>query len=191
MSPSTPPSLLPLLLLIASLFLGACASGGNAPPVLVGVGPSILPNFGVSASAALRLREGRSDGETFGGRVALWSEVEFTQQCYDDTDFTGGARDAAGDWTQLRAGVKFALPSDERRDWTLRTGLVWFEARGEPNIVNQPGNYLGGYLGLGFETALTEHLSAGPELAMLAAFRDGGDDFDLVPQITWRLLWHP
>ncbi len=144
------------------------------------MGPSVLPSLGVSGSAAFEVGELRAG--------SLWVETELTQQCLDDSDVTDDAHPAAGDWTQLRVGGKLALPSTERRDWTVRAGLVWAEARGEPNVVDRAGDYYGAYLGLGFETALGEHVRAGPELALLSLVEDGGSHVHLVPQLTWRIL---
>lgn len=180
-------SLRPLAPLFLALVAACATPSGSAPaeagagPYRFGGGPSVLPNLGVTASAAVLLRERESHD--------LWGELQVTQQCLDDTDLTGGRRDAAGDWTQLQVGVKYELPLDQRRDWTVRTGLVWFEARGEPNIVNDAGDYYGAYLGVGFETAFSEHFSAGPQLAGLFTFEEGGSGFDLVPQLTWHFLW--
>ncbi|MEW6072257.1 MAG: hypothetical protein AB1726_06615 [Planctomycetota bacterium] len=165
---------LPHLLLTA-----ACAAG--RPPVAVGGGPSALPNLGLAAAAAVRLREGP--------RASAWIEAEVTQQCLDDADLTGKDYPAAGDWTQARAGLKLAFPAAAPREWTVRTGLVWLEARGRPNLVDDPGSYAGLYLDLGFETRLGEHLRAGPSLAVMGVAAERGGGRELVPQVAWRLLW--
>ena len=159
----------------------ACTALDAERPLVLGVGPSVLPNLGVSASAAVGVGEIRS--------ASLWLETELTQQCLDDSDVTNDPHAAAGDWTQLRLGGKLAIASTESRDWTVRAGFVLAEARGKPNIVQDAGDYYGSYLGLGFESALSEHVSAGPELALLTTVRDGGSHLHFVPQLTWRILF--
>ena len=147
----------------------------------LGFGPSVLPNLGLSGSVALRVREGT--------RVSTWIETELTSQFLDDADLADDGNPGAGNWTQLRAGAKFTLPYGERHYATARTGLHWFDARGEPNIIDDPGHYYGTYFGLGFETRVTEHLAMGPELALLPSFATGGGTGHLVPQLAWRILW--
>ncbi len=150
-------------------------------PVLVGFGPTVLPDLGLSASAAVQVEEHRW--------ATTWFEAQLTRQFLDDSDLADDGNPPAGDWTQFRAGLLFTIPSTERRSWTARTGAVWFEARGRPNIVDEPGHHFGAYFALGFETRFGERWSMGPELALMPAVHEGGGGLELVPQATWRILW--
>ena len=159
-----------------------CLNGTGSRPVLVGGGPSALPNLGLSAHASVSVHEGR--------RIDTWLEVEVTRQFLDDSDFADDGNPSAGDWDQLRVGGRYDLAAGEDRWWMARTGLTWFHARGKPNIVDQSGHYLGLYLELGFETAVTKSIRVGPGLAVLGVW-DEDDGRELVPQLTWRILWCP
>ncbi len=106
-----------LLLALAALgyLLGVgCSSPGPVRPVLVGFGPTVLPDLGLSASAAVQVEEHRW--------ATTWFEAQLTRQFLDDSDLADDGNPPAGDWTQFRAGLLFTIPSTERRSWTARTG---------------------------------------------------------------------
>jgi hypothetical protein len=118
----------------------------------------------------------------------LWNELELTYQFLDDEDFADDGNPGAGDWTQVRGGLKWSLAPESRRRWTHRAGLFWFRALGEPNVLSESGDYLGLYYGFGYETRATENWTFGPELTLLFAAKEGGtDEFALVPQLAWRV----
>lgn len=150
-------------------------------PWLVGVSPSLLPNFGLSATVA------REVGIWHGGGLAL--ETEFTDQFLDDKAFTKSTDPAAGDWTQAKLGLRWAKPYDVDRWLTLRTGGVWFRARGRPNIVENAGDYYGAFIEFGFEARLSEHWIVGPSLATMVVLDEDNHDMHVVPMITWRILY--
>ena len=180
------PRLLRALLLAASAIGAGCASpsaprGDPWRGVDAGLGFSALPNAGLAGSVAKRVRRDATKD--------WFAQLELTQQFFDYSDVTGDGNPAAGDWTQVQAGLKLLYGPDEKRHWIARFGAVWFEARGEPNIVNHPGEYWGAYVGVGFETRITEHLLIGPELTVMPAYDFDGHHVAIVPQLTWRLLW--
>lgn len=150
-------------------------------PWLLGVSPSFLPNLGLTATVA------REVGTWRGGGLAL--EAEFTQQFLDDTSFTDSDNPEAGDWSQAKLGARWAKPFDRGRWITVRTGAVWFNARGDPNIINDPGDYLGLFVELGLEARVSKNIIAGPAIATMLAY-DGKDrEEHVVPQVTWRILF--
>ena len=181
--------------------LGACA----APRVeTVALGASLLPNAGLEASVAGPLsfgerREGVRASSADSGAAAADSsapdgwlyewEVNATQQFLDDEFLADDGAPAAGDWSQAGVSVRAIMNPGDRTRWILRGGLQWFRARGEPNIVDEPGDYFGVRLGLAFETPLTERVSMGPELAVMPSYGGDRDEFRLVPQITWALRY--
>jgi len=156
-------------------FLGAgcvLVAGCQAPSV--GVAPSLLPNLGLAGSLALPLREG-----------GAWQlEARFTDQWLDDKSFADNGFPEAGNWTQLDLGALWIEPeSGDGARWSVRFGATAFEARGEPNMVEEPGEYLGGYVGAGRLTLFGGRFLVGPELTLLVA--SGDDPLALVPQLTW------
>ena len=144
-------------------------------------GFSALPNLGVTAGV----------GQTFlrTERFEYVLELQGTLQPWDDEDLHDDGNPPAGDLTQFQLGVKRAGPWGVRRTWTGRAGAVWFRAEGEPNIVQEPGDYLGVYVGAGFETRLTPHLSVGPDFVLMLVSLERSGEVDLVPQFRWTFTW--
>src|SRR5262245_13405728 len=118
----------------APLALVLAATGCRSGPPAVAVAPSLLPNLGVAASLAQPLHAGS----------AWHAEARFTDQFLDDKTFADNGFPEAGNWTQLDLGFERAPPPDaDGRAWTTRFGVVGFDARGEPNIVEVAGHYVG------------------------------------------------
>ena len=157
--------------LVAGL-LSLLAAGCHAPTV--GLAPSVLPNLGLAGSLALPFEE----------HGAWQLEARFTDQWLDDKSFADNGFPEAGNWTQLDLGALWLepVPAGEIR-WSLRFGATAFEARGEPNLVEEPGEYLGAYVGAGRFSLLGGRWLVGPELTVL--FASGEDPAAIVPQLTW------
>jgi hypothetical protein len=145
-----------------------------------GFSGSLLPNAGFALEAGAVWR--RDPDFT-------WSwEIEGTYQFLDDKVLVDNDTRPFDDWIQVQAGVKASSHPRTRRNWTGRAGLVYFRANGEPNIVDDEGDYFGLYGGLGFETDLTDCLTMGPELSVMIV--TGADtDVVLVPQFNWHVIW--
>lgn len=152
-----------------AMLLGASAC--RAPTV--GLAPSLLPNVGLAGSLGFPL-----------GAGAWQLEARFTDQWLDDKGFADNGFPEAGNWTQLDLGALWLepAPAGEPR-WSLRFGATAFEARGAPNLVEEPGEYVGAYVGAGRFTLLGGRWLVGPELTLL--FATGDDPFSIVPQLTW------
>ncbi len=158
--------------------LAAAVLGCETSAPTVGFAPSLLPNLGLAASLSAPVRAG-----------SAWElEARFTDQFLDDKDFADNGFPKAGNWTQLDLGL-LRLDGDERRAWSTRFGVTGFRARGEPNLVEEAGGYLGLYFGVGRFTFFAPGLAFGPELTLLAS--SGNDPRVLVPQLTWGLRWTP
>lgn len=149
----------------------------------VGGGGSLLPNVGISGHAGYVIHRNSS--------WLVAAEVDGVFQFFDDEALADDDRPAAGDWLQAQAGLRAILWPDCRFRPTARIGLAYFDAQGEPNIVQEPGEYFGGYIAGGFETSIGENLTMGPELAVMVAQKDGDFDNGIVPQFTWRISWWP
>jgi hypothetical protein len=162
--------------------LAGCAATGSRDLGL-GLGLSLLPNIGLAAQGSQVMRE--TPDWTWSG------ELELTHQFIDEESLSDDGNPPAGDWTQVQLGLLWASHPEGRRHWTHRAGMFWFRALGEPNIIDDPGDYVGLYYGAGYRTDFGPHLSMGPELALLGAFREGGGVVEVVPQFTWRVIWRP
>lgn len=148
----------------------------------VGFSGSLLPNVGIGIGGGFIVK--RAPG------VQYAVELQGTYQFLDDEDFADDGNPAAGDWYQIRAGMKIISTPKFRRHLTGRFGAVWLRAEGEPNILQDPGDYWGIYGGIGFETDLTPQISVGPELQVMLVTRD--DEFDVetpIPQLNWHLIY--
>jgi hypothetical protein len=158
--------------LLCAVSASVLSAGCHTPTV--GLAPSILPNLGLAASLGLPLAP----------RSAWQLEARFTDQWLDDKSIADNGFPEAGNWTQLDLGALWIDPapaSDSR--WILRFGTTAFEFRGEPNMVEEPGEYLGLYIGAGRLTLFAHRWLIGPELTLLVA--SGDDPRVVVPQITW------
>ena len=163
---------------------GACRApeGGYRPDLALA--PSFLPNLGVAAAASAALQRGP--------RWEWRAEARFTDQFLDDKDVADNGLPEAGNWTQLDLGLRvdeLATDADDRAHWSWRFGALGFEARGEPNIADEPGDYLGLYAGVGRFTDFGNGFSFGPEVTLVAAH--GPDPQVFFPQITWGIRWCP
>jgi len=164
---------------LSVLIAAGCSApeGGRDPRI--GLAASVLPNAGLEAQGSILWKRRAT--------VDWHLEASITQQVIDDTDFATDGNPAAGDFTQAGLSLRAVTAARDRRHWTLRTGVVWFRARGEPNVIDEPGDYFGLRIGVGFETDLSPRWSMGPELAVIPAWGEG--EFVILPQVTWGVRW--
>ena len=144
---------------------------------------SFLPNIGIGLGAGKIVA--RSEHLTH----AL--EVGGIFQFIDDESFIDDNNPAAGNWTQLRAGLKTTLWPKARRHLTFRVGGVYIHAAGVPNILEIPGDYFGIYGSVGFETDVTSCLTIGPEIAVMAVTPDDRFHIEGIPQVNYHVIWWP
>ena len=160
----------------------ACAGAPTRPRnVSWSAGFSALPNLGLTAGMD-QVFHRKND-------TSYALEVLATLQPWDDEDILSDGNSHAGNFAQFQLGVKRMRPAAEDRWWTARAGALWFRAKGEPNIVDLPGDYLGLYIGFGFEQQVNEHLTMGPDLSLLLASLESSGDLDVVPQLAWRVTF--
>jgi hypothetical protein len=168
---------------------GACDHDGlwrglvltRRPRGYVGGAGSLLPNVGARVFG----------GWVVGGSCREPTSIEagLTWQFFDDEAVTDDGNPAAGDWLQADVGIRLTEAYGAAHRSVVRLGASYVHAEGEPNILQFPGDYFGGYAGLGFETDLSESISVGPELTVHALTRNGSFTHGIVPQLTWRLTW--
>lgn len=166
-------------LVLAAFAPGACLAPRGAREPRVGLALSALPNLGLEAQGSVRL--------AVRGETDWRAELAVAEQFLDDENLARDGNPGAGDWTQVGLSLRALTSPAERHHWTARIGAIWFRARGEPNVIDLPGDYVGLRLGLGFETDLGRSWSFGPELALIPAYGEG--EFVLVPQVTWGVRW--
>lgn len=175
----------PSLERLVALSLAACGACGSLPTkerdLGVQGGLSVLPNVGVTVGAfqAFRGDELKEDA------LELTTHLQFL----DDEDVADDGNPKAGDVTEFQIGWRRAWTEPLERRWTARGGIVWFRADGEPNIVQDPGDYLGVYGGVGFEKVLSPSLSIGPDISVIFASLESSGELSVVPQLTWRVAW--
>jgi len=168
-------------LLVLALLAGACRAPESGCDPRIGVGPSFLPNIGVAGNVDWRL--------SALGAGELRADANLTQQFLDDEDFVDDGNESAGDWTQISLGLRYVATPDDEASWESFVGPVWFHARGEPNIIDEPGRYVGVRAGLGYHVRLSPRFSMGPSLAVVYGWDGGGPA--RFPQLTWDLTFAP
>ena len=179
--PSLAAHLLPMGAACAAL-VAACATPAAEPRELTFTGGlSAIPNLGFTAGVDQVFH--RQDEKSY----AL--ELIATVQPWDDEDLIRDGNPAAGPFVQFQLGVEHTRPGGDNRWWTAHAGAVWFRANGEPNVVQESGDYLGAYAGVGFEWQISEHVTMGPDLSLLFVSLEGSSELDVVPQIAWRFSW--
>jgi len=161
---------------IAAL-LGACASPLGGEDIDLGVGASALPGLGVTVSASQRMTS------TENARI----DVEFGWTHQELDDHPDGTDE---DWEQVQLGLLWEKDPLEAQHWIARAGVVWLRAQGDPVYLDDPGDYGGVYLGVGYRWETSPHLSTGPDFSLLLVDGEGRQCGGVVPQLAWRLVWH-
>lgn len=144
--------------------------------VEVGVGASALPGYGATVSFSQRMLQVEH------ARLDLEVEVAF-QRLGEDPDATDG------DWQQVRMGFLGRTDPAGARHWTARAGMALLRAQGDPVYLDAPGDYGGGYVGVGYLVDVGAHVSTGPDLSLFVVDGEGSNRGGLVPQVAWRLVW--
>ena len=128
-------------------------------------------------------------GQVFARSAAAdWSfEVEGGVQALDAELY---GQESSGSWAQARGGVKASFNPLGRGHPTARAGIAWFRSTEPTELVDEAGDYVGVYAGVGYEWDVTPRFTTGPELTVLAASREGDWDPVAVPQARWHFLWN-
>jgi len=166
---------------VALLLGGSCRSAPSENRPAIGLMPSALPNIGLAVEGSLPFRKLGSFDTSVSAR--------YTHQWLDDSDLADDGNVAAGDWSQLDVGLLGFHDLGGGRRATLRLAAVWMRARGEPNIIDDAGDYYGAGLGVGLRTRLSRDWSFGPELSIF--FGRGDGQWVKTPQLVWGLHWSP
>ena len=106
--------------------------------------------------------------------------------------FQGGVDDSptqSGKFAQIQAGVRQNLSPGHDQRLYFRYGVTWFRAVGDPNIVDEPGDYFGAYGAVGYEWRLGRRFWIGPEITVNGVNGEGPIDWEVLPQIGFNLLF--
>lgn len=139
-----------------------------------------IPGVGLAAGGGKVLREART--------YDLSGEAQLIRHFLDDKDLADDENAAHGRLTAVRAGLKHTFSPGHKRHLTLRYGFQFYRATGVPGIVEDPGDYLGAYAGIGFETDLDRHWTMGPEISFAFLEGEGSLPFEFVPTFFWHLI---
>jgi len=162
--------------LLAALLAG-CASPLGGEDIDLTFGPSTLPGVGASLGLAQKIttyRDWRFD-----------VELDLVHQELEEP-----GPDGDNDLDQVRFGFKAAWPFESHHQATARLGVAWLRTLGDAEFLDGTGDFGGGYVGLGYQLRLTEHLSFNPDVALLVVDAEGSGDFGQGVEITWRFIWH-
>jgi hypothetical protein len=168
-------------LLAVLVAMTGCQGLEGGEDLTVGTSFSALPNIGLSLDAGQVFE--RSAERTWG------FELEWTHQPWDDEDLLDDGNPHAGTVSQVQVGVKRTSDPMDSLHWTQRYGVGWMRVRGEPNILQEAGDYEVLYAGWGFETHLSESVSMGPEFSLMLAVQEKTADVFVVPQFNWHISW--
>jgi hypothetical protein len=140
-----------------------------------GVGLSALPDVGGSVTAG---QIGRTTD-----RFDFAFEMRASYQGGDDSPTQDG------EFFHIQAGVKQTASPGHPRRLFFRYGMTWFRANGDPRILDQRGDYLGVYGGVGYEWDLSEHWTLSPDVTANVVNGEGSTGTDFLPQLALSLLF--
>jgi hypothetical protein len=128
-------------------------------------------------------------GQVFARSAAAdWSfEIEGGVQALD-AELYGNTSN--GTWAQAQGGVKASFNPLGRGHPTARAGIAWFRTTEPTEFVDEEGDYVGLYAGVGYEVDVSPRFTTGPEISVMAAAKEGGSDPVYVPQFSWHFLYN-
>jgi hypothetical protein len=122
----------------------------------------------------------------------------FTKSC-EKWDFAFELRGAAqggddsatqdGGFYQVQMGVKQVGSPGHDAHLFFRYGLTWFRANGDPEFIDDPGDYFGAYGGVGYEWRIGERWWIGPEATVNFVDGEGGLGAEFLPQVGLNLFF--
>jgi hypothetical protein len=167
----------PVLLL--ALLVAGCASRiqpERESEIYGGVGVLAMPSIG---------------GQVTGGQYFSKSSEKWDFAFELRAAIEGGDDSATqdGGFYQVHMGVKQVASPGHRSHMYFRYGLTWFRANGDPEVIEDPGDYFGGYGSVGFEWRIGKRWWIGPEATV--NFVDGEADVgaEFLPQVGFNLIF--
>jgi len=168
---------------IAFALLVACAAcrsriaGERESDLAVGLGGAVGPGAGVALTAAQRFHPG----------------TERSDFAFEMTGTFGSVLDAgaagSGDFFQVQAGVKQTLSPGHPRRPVVRYGLTWLRATSSSSLLDEAGDYFGGYAGVGYEWDLSPRWTIAPQVNALLLGGEGSIGFTVAPQALLQVIF--
>jgi hypothetical protein len=94
-----------------------------------------------------------------------------------------------GGFYEVQMGVKQVLSPGYDNHLYFRYGLQWFRAIGNPNIVDDPGDYFGAFGSVGYEWRLGKRWWFGPEATMILAEGEAALGTEFLPQVGLNFVF--
>jgi hypothetical protein len=94
-----------------------------------------------------------------------------------------------GGFYQVQMGVKQVGSPGHDRHLFFRYGVTWFRANGDPEMIDDPGDYFGAYGGVGYEWRLGERWWIGPEATLNVTDGEGGLGSEILPQVGFNVFF--
>lgn len=139
---------------------------------------SVLPTFG----------GGLGFGQVFSrDKDVTWSfEMLANFQSLSDTMLG----DSEGDFAQLRGGFKAALNGCGFGRWVGRAGGTFIRNTGDVSVLSRRGDYVGIYLGVGYEFDIGRTITTGPEVNVSIIDEEGLGtvEIEVLPQFLWHVI---
>jgi hypothetical protein len=174
-------------------WLGSCASGVRTADAGCRCRPLGELYLDGNLTASPGLGGGIGFGQVFerNRRAVLSFEMGTVFQPLEDSTLFG---EGEGDFALVYGGLKASFAPRARRHLVLRGGATWFRNTGDISFVDAPGDYLGAYVGVGWEWDIGDRLTMGPELSVSVVTREGRREEPLVqpevlPRLSWHVLW--
>jgi hypothetical protein len=168
---------------------GACGGSVRAADPSCGCRPLGELYLDANATASPGLGGGIGLGQVVARtpRAVLSIEMGTVFQTLEDGTLFG---EGEGDLALLYGGLKASFAPRSCHHLVLRGGATWFRSTADMRFVEAPGDYLGAYLGVGWEWDLGSRVTTGPEAAVSLVTREGGAvDLEWVPRLSWHVVW--
>jgi hypothetical protein len=92
-----------------------------------------------------------------------------------------------GDLVQLEAGARHVLSPGHESHLYFRYGATWLRLVGDSEFLDEEGDYLGAYAGVGYEWDLTPRISVGPEIDLYGLWTEQDFNFDFLPRLVFQI----
>ncbi len=162
-----------VLILLALASVGCRTRIDEASPPQFHLGPSIsaLPGSGFGVTA----------GQVYSDRGRFNYALEASAARHETTE---------GTFSQASIGVKQTASPGHETHWVFHYGLTWFRSTGSNGLIDVPGDYVGGYVGAGYEWHLARRVTLGPIARLAVVNGEGSLDTLVLPQFGLVLLFH-
>jgi hypothetical protein len=94
-----------------------------------------------------------------------------------------------GGFYQVQAGLRQVTSPGHDRRWVFRYGLTWMRANGDPQVIDEPGDYLGAYGGVAYEWQVGRRVWVGPEVTLSVVDGEGSRGSEVLPQIGFGVFF--